>query len=320
MPILSVDDIDFGAYERETEARAKIRRASLFADQLDAQFAHRDRNSRRPRMSSTKLGGALEFRPGEVTVWAGYNGHRKSLVTGQVMLDLASQGERVLSMSFEMLPGATLARQCRQFWASGQPNARQRADFLTWTDDRLWMFDHIGRFSSRKCVATLAYFAQTLFGTHVFIDSLMMVCESEESLDEQKQLVTDLVRVAQETGMHLHLIAHCRKPGDDDARPPSKYSVKGSSTITDLPHNIVTVWANQAKKAEVEAKGANVEEKWLEQPDALLWVCKQRNGAYEGKLKLWFDEVSFRFFNERTSPIEPYAIEAWQHDLDEVTA
>ncbi len=315
--LIEPDDIDFGAYERQTEAAAKVRPASLYSEDLDALFAPRLPGMRRPRMNSTKLGGCLEFRPGEVTCWAGYNGHRKSLAIGQAIVDLCTQGEKCLVMSFEMLPAMTLARMCRQVWGVGAPTKRQRDAFMRWTDDRLWIFDHMGRFSTRKCVAVLQYFAEELAGTHVVIDSMMMVCESEESLDEQKQFMTDLVRVAQETGLHVHVVAHCKKPLDE-GKIPSKYDIRGSSSISDQAHNIVMVWANQAKKAAVEAAGANAEEKWLEQPDAMLWVGKQRNGSYEGKLKLWWDEACYRFTNERTSPIEPYPIEGdVQYDFEE---
>lgn len=318
--LIEPDDIDFGAYERSTEAAAKVRPASLYSEELDAQFAPRDRDARRPRMNSTKLGGCLEFRPGEVSVWAGYNGHRKSMAVGQAVADLCSQGERCLVMSFEMMPAVTLARMCRQVWGVGVPSKRQRDAFMRWTDDRLWIFDHMGRFSPRKCMAVLQYFAEELGGTHAVIDSMMMVCESEESLDEQKQFMTDLVRIAQETGMHVHVVAHCKKPLDE-SKVPSKYDIRGSSSISDQAHNIVMVWANQAKKAAIEASGANVEEKWLEQPDAMLWVGKQRNGSYEGKLKLWWDEACYRFSNERTTPIEPYAIEdEVQYEFDEAAA
>ena len=302
--LIEADDIDFGAYERQTEAAAKVRRANVFADQLEAAFAPRDRSSRRPRMTSTKLRRCIEFRPAEVSVWAGYNGHRKSIVTSQVMLDLCAQGERCLAMSFEMLPGLTLARMTRQAYAVSMPSPHQRAQFLAWTNNRLWIFDHLGRFSPSKALAVLRYFAEVCEGTHVFIDSMMMVCESEESLDEQKQFVTDLVRVAQETGLHVHLVAHCRKPASGDERPPTKYDIRGSSAISDQVHNVLVIWANKAKKAGLEAKPHD--EALLEQPDVMLTIEKQRNGAFEGKSKLWFDEASFRFTDERTTPIEPY--------------
>jgi hypothetical protein len=41
-------------------------------------------------------------------------------------------------------------------------------------------------------------------------------------------------------------------------------------------------------------------------PDAAVTVEKQRNGAWEGRLKLWWHEDSLRFVDDRTSPVEPY--------------
>jgi twinkle protein len=307
--MIEPDDIDWAAYERLTEVSAKVMPASAYLDQLDQQFEQRPWDARRPRMSSTKLGGCIDFRPAEVTVWAGYNGHRKSLVVGQMVLDLCQQGERCLVLSMEMLPVVTLARMMRQAWGANAPNRRWREVFTQWSDGRLWLFDHLGRLSPAKCLAVLRHFADQLRGTHVVIDSMMMVCNSEESLDEQKQLVTDLVRVAQETEMHLHLVAHARKPQGDESKLPAKYEIRGSSAISDQVHNVIMVWANREKKAVIEQYGAMTDEKWLEQPDAVLCVDKQRNGAFEGKLKLWWDESSYRFTNSRMSPIEPYVLD-----------
>lgn len=301
------DDIDFGAYERQTECRVKVRPASVFADELDAEFAPNGYGSRAV-MASTKLRHAIEFRPGEVTVWAGYNGHRKSTVMGQVALDLCSADERCLVVSLEMPPRKSLARMCRQATATDLPNAERRREFMRWTDGRLWLFDHIGRLSPAKCMAVARYFADELDGQHVFIDSFMKVCESEESMDEQKQMVGDLCDLAKETGLHLHLVAHCRKPnGGSEDRPPSKYDVKGSGAITDQPHNVCMVWENKAKRAESDK--AEPDPKVMAGPDAMIVVEKQRNGSVEGKFGFHIDPRSMRFVDSERDPVEPYAME-----------
>jgi twinkle protein len=295
------DTIDFSQYLRQTEAQLKVRPASVFADDVRASFAPRDRSQRHPSMFLAKLRDVLEFRPGEVTVWAGYNGHRKSMFTGQVALDLCMQRQRVLMASFEMQPARTIARMARQCLGVSQPAPTSIDAFSRWTDGRLWVFDHIGRISSDQCMAVSRYFAEELKGQHVFIDSMMMVCASEESLDEQKQFMTDTVRFAQETGLHVHLVAHCRKPQQGEDRPPTKYDLRGSAAISDQAHNVVTVWANKAKKQKPDDDLAG-------DPDALVTVEKQRNGSYEGKVKLWFDDSSLRFCDDRTSAVEPYVI------------
>lgn len=300
------DDIDFSAYERETELRVQVRPASIYADDLRAQFAPKDRAPKVAEMFSTKLRGLIEFRAGEVTVWAGYNGHRKSMFAGQVALDLCVQRERTMVASLEMQPARTLARMARQCFAVDRPAMESLDAFSRWTNGRLWLFDHLGRLNPSKAIAVCRYFADELDGRHVFLDSMMMICASEESLDEQKQFMTDLVRMGQETGLHVHLVAHCRKP-QDETKPPTKYDLRGSAAISDQAHNVITIWANKAKKAALDADPMDNEA--AAKPDALVSIEKQRNGAWEGKVKLWFDDSSLRFADNRTIAIEPYVLQ-----------
>jgi twinkle protein len=301
------DTLDFGAYMRQTDASVKVRKARDFTDDLIARFRKPEHKPRVVEMFSTKLRDRIEFRPGEVTAWAGYNGHRKSMFTGQVALDLCVQRERVLMASFEMAPGATLARMARQAFAVERPAADTLGYFGEWTDGRLWMFDHMGRINPEQCMAVVRYFAEELKGTQVVIDSMMMVCKSEEHLDEQKQFATDVVRAAQEYGIHIHLVAHCRKPQTGEEKPPNKYDLRGSAAISDQAHNVITVWANKAKKAALEKNPNDFDA--AAEPDARVCVEKQRNGAWEGAVKLWFDESSLRFLDARTAHVPPYQLE-----------
>lgn len=306
MAELIADSIDWTAYERDTEASVKVRSASIFADELVAEFAPKDRKTA-VEMFSTKLRGRIEFRPGEVTVWAGFNGHRKSMFAGQVALDLCVQRQRTLIASMEMYPSKTLARMARQAYGTHRLIPEQARHFSRWTDGRLWLFDHMGRVEPKVMVAVMRYFAEKCQGQHVFIDSMMMVCASEESLDEQKQFTTDLVRIAQETGLHVHLVAHCRKPQQGEDKPPTKYDLRGSAAISDQAHNIVTCWANKAKKAALQ-KDPN-DAKALAEADQFITVEKQRNGEWEGRVSLWFHEGSMRFSDTRTESLEPYRLE-----------
>jgi twinkle protein len=302
------DDLDFSAYYRDNEARVKVRKASVFADELAARFLP-GRADSHPGVLLQKLGKDLRFRPSEVTCWSGYNGHRKSTFTGQVALDLCVQRERVLMASLEMAPADTLARMVQQATGVESPAQDTIKHFSKWTDGRLWVFDHMGRIDPRTVLAVLSYFAHELKGTQAFIDSMMMVCASEESMDEQKQFMTDLVRLAQETGLHIHLIAHCRKPGSDgESKPPTKYDLRGSAAISDQAHNVITVWSNKPKKAKLDQNPQDIDA--LAEPDAAVTVEKQRNGRWEGRAKLWFHEPSMRFLDDRMSPVQPYRLEA----------
>lgn len=296
MLTIAADQIDFEAYRRKAQCRAKIRSAHSFAEDLDAELDAVQGGH--PTSFSMKLRNYVEFRPGEVTAWAGYSGHRKSMFTGQLAMELGLQGARTLVASFEMSPGKTLARMCRQFCAAAQPNHFQRSNFMARTAEKTWLFDHQGRCGTEEMLAVCGFFAEELAGSQVFIDSMMMVCNSEERLDEQKQFATSLVRLAQETGLHVHLIAHCRKPASgDETAPPGKHDLRGSAAITDQCSNVITVWANKAKAARLKECPGDHEA--ASQPDALLSVCKQRNGSWEGMVRLDFDDPSMRFVDER---------------------
>lgn len=302
---LSADAIDFKVYSRQTDASAKVRKASDFSEDLREEFADRG-GAQRSVMFSTKLRHFLEFRPGEVTAWAGYNGHRKSMFTSQVALDLCVQRERCLLASFEMVPGKTLARMAKQASGVGRPSSAWLDTFDRWSDGKLWLFDHLGRITPDECIAVCNYFSQEKQGRHVFIDSMMMVCASEESMDEQKQFVTDLCRLAQETGLHVHLVTHCRKPQAGEDKPPTKYDIRGTGAISDQVANVITVWQNKPKRAALEQNPNDIAE--LAKPDALITVEKQRNGEWEGRLMMWFHEASLRFCDDRITPVEPYSL------------
>lgn len=301
------DDIDFSAYEQQTECRVKVRRASEFADGVMAAFETKT-GPASPAMRSTKLGHSIEFRSGEVSVWAGYNGHRKSMLTGQVALDLIDQGQRTLMVSLEMPPASTLARMAQQACVTDAPRPERLQQFLGWTDGLLWLFNHVGRLTPPKALAVCRYFAQELGGQHIFIDSFMKVCESEESLDEQKFLIGNMCDVAKETGLHIHLVAHCRKPsGGAEDKPPTKYDIKGSGAISDQCHNILLVWDNKAKRAESDKRDPRREV--MVQPDAMVIIDKQRNGKVEGKFGLWFDHRSLRFVDGEFENPQAYRME-----------
>jgi len=305
---LTADSIDFAAYEAETEHAQKVRPARDFFDDVVRSFQRKEAGTRHAHMTSTKVGSYLEFPPGNVTVWAGFNGHRKSMFTGQVALDLCNTGERVLIASMEMEPADTMVRMSRQASGTNRPSEAWLAAFHDWTDKRLWLFDHVGRISPAQALGLCRYFAEELKGKHVFLDSLMKCVTSEESMDDTKSFITDLTQLAKDTGLHIHLVAHCRKPNTSgETLPPSKYDIKGSSSISDQASNVVLIWWNKAKH---EALNRNPnDEEALVKPDAMAIVDKQRHGPWEGKLSLWFDEVSMRFVDNRHSEVRPYKLQ-----------
>lgn len=116
MQMITPDEIDFAFYERVTDHQQKIKSASVYVQALLDKLES-GTTEKKVYLPWLKTREQLQFRPGEVTIWGGPNGSGKSLVTGQVALSLAAQGEKVCIASFEMKPTKTIERMGRQFTA-----------------------------------------------------------------------------------------------------------------------------------------------------------------------------------------------------------
>lgn len=312
--VITADEIDFALYEKETDAKQKVKPAALWVQDLIDKIRHPVK-AKQSVMPWRKTHALLQFRPCEVTVWGGANGNGKSLVTGQVALSLCTQGEKVCIASFEMKPSKTLERMGRQ-WSGYNPNdAAFRGDseaqaqfidlyeqFRDWTDGKLWLYDQQGTVTASQVVAVVRYCAKEKGITHFFVDSLMKCVASEDDYNGQKAFVDELTAIARDHGIHIHLVHHIRKPADESHKP-SKYDYKGSGSITDQVDNVVSVWRNKKKEKDRDV-GKPVKD---DEPDSLLICDKQRNGEWEGTIGLWFEPQSQQFVgNPGDEPILLY--------------
>lgn len=301
--IIEADDIDFSAYEHETDAQQKVKSASLYAQAVIDRLRMPVR-SRQNYMPWGKTHRLIQFRPGEVTVWGGPNGSGKSLVTGQNALSLCAQGEKVCIASFEMKPIKTLERMARQ-WTKCNPNDPQvlgdthereivfdlLEQFRDWTDGKMWLYDQQGTVHWRQVCAVARYCAKELGITQFFIDNLMKCVAGEDDYNGQKAFVDELCAIARDHNIHIHLVHHIKKP-DSDEKKPTKYDFKGTGAITDQPDNVICVWRNKSKEKNRQAKKMVSDQ----EPDALLIVDKQRHGeGWEGGIGLWYDPTSQQY-------------------------
>ena len=229
----------------------------------------------------------LKFRKGELTLWAGVNGHGKSLVLGQVVLDLLHQGRKVMIASLEMPGEYTLDRMARQFTWSQFPTEREIDQFMNWRQDHLYIFNFVGSINRQKVIALCRY-AKSIGCDHIVIDSLMKCTGDDDDYGVQKGIVNDLCEVAKEVGIHIHLVHHARK-GQDTTKRINKYDIKGSGAICDLAHNIVLIHRNLEK--EESTKINLLPDNTI--PDQFVELDKQRNGEIQKfDVGLWFDRKS----------------------------
>lgn len=289
------DEIDFAAYMTEAEVHAVRPASDWLQDTIDAFYAPVDTGAV-PTMLWQKTRTKVAFRPGEVSLWAGINGHGKSMFLSQVELDLCYQGERVMVASFEMKPVKQMQRMSRQAYAGRDPTHQFLCDFHQWTDGRLWMYDHVGAVEWRKLIAVMRYAVRTFGITHFVIDSLMKCVRGEDDYNAQKDFVNELCAFAQTHQVHIHLVHHVRK-GESEMSAPGKFDIKGAGAITDMVDNVFIVWRN--KKAERDGKG---------EPTCIVACEKQRNGEYEGKFGFWFHVDSNQYLEVAREVAHRYSL------------
>ena len=240
----------------------------------------------------------VRLRPSEVSIHAGINGHRKSMVTSQIALHLASQGHRCCIASLEMKPEATLARMASQASTVPIPSREYLRKFLDWADDKIILYDRIDSTPAPSILGVAYYTAQEQECKHIIIDSLMKCGIGTDAYNDQKKFLDQLSVCAKKTGIHIHLVAHMRKNGDE-YQTPGKIDVKGAGELTDLCDNLFIHWKNKLRDEALERQAKNLslttaQESALNNCDQLLIVGKQRHGEYEGSFQLWFDRPSLQ--------------------------
>lgn len=283
-----LDTIDFAAYLKDTDAKTKVKPAADFVqDAKDRLKGHA--KAKRTYLPWPKCNESFEFRRGEVSVWAGQNGHGKTDVTTQIALSLLGQGEKVCVASFEMKPVTTIGRMVRMFAMTNPFSPEYQGDdgievlnglyddFGSWTTGGLWLYDQTGTAYPDTVLGMVKYCANELGITHVFIDSLMKCVKAEDDYNGQKMFVDQLCALAKDCDIHVHLVHHLKKP-PKESDMPDKHDTKGSGSITDQVDNLFMVWRNKPKEDAYKSQGERSNKQT--EPDCFVICRKQRN--YEG--------------------------------------
>ncbi|HEO1402482.1 TPA: toprim domain-containing protein [Legionella pneumophila] len=249
-----------------------------------------------------KTKGKILFRPDELSVWTGINGHGKSQFLGQVILHSMQHGARVCIASLEIKPKRLLMRLTRQASALAEPSKPYIQAIHDWYGDKLWLFDLVGTAKSQRLLDVFLY-ARQRYGIDVFvIDSLMKLDIAEDDYKSQKAFMEQLCDFKNQHNCHIHIVIHPRK-GANELLPPGKLDNKGTGAISDLADNCFTIWRNKEKESlkQIQSSGGELSAKELKKLNHsdCLWCCdKQRNGDWEGKFGFWFHAESLQYLNK----------------------
>lgn len=258
----------------------------------------------------------FRFRPGETTVWTGYSKHGKTVLLNYMLVHLTQYHRRSCLCSLEMKPEKNLQAIIRMGLARSKPDDEKQFDFaLDWASKHFWIYDKVGTAHPDEVLEVFAYAAKKYGISHFVIDSLMRLDIPEDEDAQLKQLMNRLCDFATTYNVHVHLVAHSKKP--DMKRPenkgwPNKHMVRGSVHVTNIAHNVVVVWRNKGKE-EAYYKCLNMgkmdlyKQDWEKQSDAVFAVLAQRENGEEPVRNLWFDKESWHYLNSSTESSLIYA-------------
>ncbi|MFA5696373.1 MAG: toprim domain-containing protein, partial [Bacilli bacterium] len=86
----------------------------------------------------------MHFKASEVTLWSGINGHGKSMVLNQLMLDTIRQGKDICIASLEVKPEVMLAKMVRQASGCRCPSDEEFHRIVDWLGNKICVFDFVG--------------------------------------------------------------------------------------------------------------------------------------------------------------------------------
>lgn len=248
-----------------------------------------------------KIGNKLLFRPGEMTLWTGASGNGKSQILSDCAVDWVKQGSVVCVSSLEMKGSQTLKRMVKQITGVDRPTPPYIHKALEWLTQGMLIYDKIGKAGVEPILEIFNY-ARARYGCDQFVlDSLMRIGIASDDYVGQEKAVFRMVEWVIASDVHLHVVAHSRK-GSASSGAPETEDVKGASEIGANAANIVGVWRNRSIEDDVEElrnahMDAEADKLLSENAPVTINVAKQRNGDYEGKTGLWFDQNSYRYYS-----------------------
>jgi twinkle protein len=242
-----------------------------------------------------KVGEDLMFRPGEVSIWTGASGSGKSQILSHCTVEWVSQGSRICIASLEMKPAQTLKRMVKQAGNIDRPTESYLTAIIDWLSSGLLIYERVGKAGVDSLLEVFDY-ARAKYGCDQFIiDSLMRLGIASDDYTGQEKAVFRIVDWAISKNVHVHLVAHSRK-GEKGGNAPETEDIKGASEIGSNAFNIISVWRNRDHEDKVKA--AKTEEELaslMDKAGVIMNVAKQRNGDFEGKIGLWFDQETYRY-------------------------
>jgi len=225
----------------------------------------------------------VSLRMDEVSIWAGINGHGKTVSLSQVTVDAISQGYATCTASMEMPVKKLGKKMVQQIVGSENPSPMNIDKCFEFLDGKAYVYEAFGRTDANKMMEVFAYAAKRYDVKLFVIDSLSKCGFDEDDYSGQKNFIDDVTEFVKKFSVHVVIVMHVRK-GRNELETPSKMDVKGTGAVTDMVSNVFLWWRNKAEGDR--------------DYDALFICAKQRETGIEPTMGLRFNPLSVSFYRE----------------------
>lgn len=243
-----------------------------------------------------------------LSILGGINGHFKSTVASQLLLNIAKEHKAgLISLEMEVSDIAEVLGMQASNTNEKPTEQFMEEKFLPWSKDRIFVYDHIGSINPMEALGAVDAMLQEKC-RFVILDSMMMTRVADDH-DKEREFTQALVGLARLYGANIMLVHHSKKLETSDEIPPQRSDLRGSGNIVDVASQAIVVWHNK-RKSYLKTKIADgyepepKERKYLKGASDLKFiVIKNRHSPHEGVtdltqkgLNFWDNEKgSFRF-------------------------
>lgn len=210
-------------------------------------------------------GKSIRLYPCGLTIWSGYPGVGKTTLLRQLVCHLLQRDQGVFVASLEEHPKHVLVRLAATAAGRPVPNPHQMQWFIDAYGERLRVWARVGLTKHKTLAGVMRKLAHEGV-SHFMLDSLMKLDIDSQDFEAQRNFANLLAAIAQETGCHIHLVAHPRKPSQPDQEPDLN-DIAGAKEIGGVADNVIFVRRRKDDDPHAVISGMNIT------------VRKQRHGT-----------------------------------------
>jgi twinkle protein len=229
-------------------------------------------------------GERLRLYPCGVTIWSGFPGAGKTTLIRQLACHLLQRDQGVFIASLEEHPEHMLVRLAMTAAGTETPTANQVQWFIDTYGAKLRIWAKVGLAKHRSLLAVIRKLAAEGM-THAFIDSLMKLDIPTQDWEGQRTFANLISATAQQTRIHVHLVAHPKKPPSKDEDPDTN-DVGGARELSGIADNVLFVRRSKREGEKPLAPSTGMR----------ITIAKQRHGhGALGDITGWFHRPMRQF-------------------------